>query len=76
MLFLSTHLEKMPSYAVGQTITMQLMKKERGSLYAMPKNLWEKREGAMMSINGKEPRSWWGDENSCLKIIICAEFQG
>ena len=76
MLFLSTHLEKMPSYAVGQTITMQLMKKERGSLYAMPKNLWEKREGAMMSINGKDQGHDGKDELSCLKIIICAEFQG
>jgi hypothetical protein len=31
---------------------MQLMKKERGTIYAMPKNLWEKREGTMMSITG------------------------
>ncbi|XP_022341195.2 E3 ubiquitin-protein ligase RNF10-like [Crassostrea virginica] len=59
----STHLEKMPSYAVGQTITMQLMKKERGSLYAMPKNLWEKREGAMMSINDD------GRKSAGMKIL-------
>lgn len=48
----STRTEKVPSYAVGQTITMQLMKKERGTIYAMPKSLWEKREGVMMRING------------------------
>lgn len=47
----STRTEKVPSYAVGQTITMQLMKKERGTIYAMPKSLWEKREGIMMRIN-------------------------
>lgn len=47
----STRTEKVPSYAVGQTITMQLMKKERGTIYAMPKSLWEKREGIMMRVN-------------------------
>ncbi|XP_048748109.2 RING finger protein 10-like isoform X2 [Ostrea edulis] len=53
----STCIEKVPAYKVGQTITMQLMKKERGTIYAMPKNLWEKREGTMMSITDDNRKS-------------------
>lgn len=53
----STRTEKFPMYKVGQTITMQLMKKERGTIYAMPKSLWEKREGNMMSITDDARKS-------------------
>ena len=39
-------------YKVGDTITMALMKKEKGSIYAVPASYWTKQEGKCHNING------------------------
>ena len=41
------------SYKVGDTITMKLMKREKGTTYAVPAESWEKREGKIHNVNGE-----------------------
>lgn len=36
-------------YKVGETITMRLMKRQKGTTYALPKALWEKRADGVLS---------------------------
>ncbi|KAL3856865.1 hypothetical protein ACJMK2_011576 [Sinanodonta woodiana] len=49
----SVVVKKTHNYMAGEMITMTLMKKERGSTYAVPKNVWEKR-GHFHNINDAE----------------------
>jgi len=40
------------NYKVGHDITLTLMKKEKGSIYAVPANLWEKQTNKCHSVQG------------------------
>ena len=40
-------------YKVGDTITMTLMKKEKGSIYAVPAQYWTKQERKCHNVDGK-----------------------
>ncbi|XP_060594010.1 E3 ubiquitin-protein ligase RNF10-like isoform X2 [Ruditapes philippinarum] len=42
------------NYKVGDTITLTLMKKEKGSIYAVPANLWQKQPGKCHNVNENE----------------------
>lgn len=45
--------QEVHKYQVGETITMSLMRREKGTTYALPKAFWEKREGKIHDYNGK-----------------------
>nr|KAG5689372.1 hypothetical protein BaRGS_019746 [Batillaria attramentaria] len=55
-------------YKVGDTIVLQLMKRERGSTYAVPLAHWEKREGCPQNI---------GDESNTeyAKVLVASAQQ-
>lgn len=40
-------------YSAGETITMKLMKRERGSTYAMPVTQWALRSGKPHNVAGR-----------------------
>ena len=40
-------------HKVGDTITMTLMKKEKGSIYAVPAQYWTKQERKCHNVDGK-----------------------
>ena len=45
--------QEVHKYQVGETITMSLMRREKGTTYALPKAFWEKREVKIHDYNGK-----------------------
>lgn len=52
-IFFSVITQATHDYKVGETITMRLMKRQKGTTYALPKALWEKRaDGVLSSMTG------------------------
>ncbi len=41
-------------FAVGEQITMKLMKRERGTTYTMPRTQWTERCGKPHNVDGKK----------------------
>lgn len=52
--FLSVKTVETATFSVGDKITMRLMKRERGSTYAMPAEEWSDRQGAPHKDTGTQ----------------------
>ena len=59
--------QEVHKYQVGETITMSLMRREKGTTYALPKAFWEKREGKIHDYNDNINRT------SFLKLLSISE---
>lgn len=57
-------------YKIGDTITLQLMKRERGSTYAVPLAHWEKRGGCPQSVGDE-----WNTEYAKVLVASAQQIQ-